>query len=106
MMDNNRVWFNAAAKTFVYLFVAITLLWLVLVGFKDLYAPFSYIAPYFTLFKRIGLSIAIIAFLAQLPVVVSYYVSVSNKRYVPLAVVAVILWFVFVSFIILISHMH
>ena len=105
-MNSNKIWFNGAAKTFVYLFVAITLLWLIFVGLKDLYAPLSYIAPYFTLFKRIGLSIAIITFLAQLPVVVSYYVSVSNKRYVPLAVVAIISWFVFISFSILIAHMH
>ena len=105
-MDNNRVWFNAAAKTFVYLFIAITLLWLVFVGFKDLYAPLSYLAPYFTLFKRIGLSIAIITLLVQIPVVASYYISVSNKRYVPLAVVAIILWFVFASGIILIAHVH
>ena len=105
-MNSNKIWFNSAAKTFVYLFVAITLLWLIFVGLKDLYAPLSYIVPYFTLFKRIGLSIAIITFLAQLPVVVSYYVSVSNKRYVPLAVVAIISWFVFISFIILIAHMH
>ena len=105
-MNSNKIWFNGAAKTFVYTFVAITLLWLAFVGFKDLYAPLSYIAPYFTLFERIGLSIAIITFLAQLPVFASYYASVSNKRYGPLAVDAIISWFIFTSFIILIAHVH
>ncbi|MFW5427075.1 MAG: hypothetical protein ACKE8R_07465 [Methylophagaceae bacterium] len=105
-MNQNKIWFNGAAKTFIYSFIAITLLYLIFVGFKDLYVPLSYIAPYFTLFKRIGLSIAIITFLVQLPVVVSYYISVLNERYVPLAVVAVISWFVFASGIILIAHLH
>ncbi len=105
-MNQNKIWFNGAAKTFIYSFVAITLLYLIFVGFKNLYVPLSYIAPYFTLFKQIGLSIAIITFLAQLPVVVSYYISVLNERYVPLAVVAVISWFVFTSCIILIAHLH
>ncbi|MBL1321283.1 MAG: hypothetical protein COA63_009525 [Methylophaga sp.] len=103
-MDNNRVWFNTVAKTFVYLFTAITLLYLFLVGFNDLYVPLSYLAPSLTLFKRIGIVIAGIIFLVQLPVVASYYVSVLNKRYVPLAVMTIISWFVFVSGIILIAH--
>jgi hypothetical protein len=105
-MNQNKNWFNGAAKTFIYSFVAITLLYVVFVGFKDLYVPLSYIAPYFTLFKRIGVGIAIITFLVQIPVAVSYYISVLNERYVPLAVVAVISWFVFTSFIILIAHVH
>jgi hypothetical protein len=75
-------------------------------GFKDLYVPLSYIAPYFTLFKRIGIGIAIITLLVQLLVVASYRISVLNKRYVPFAIVVIIFWFIFASGIIFIAHIH
>ncbi len=106
MPDVNRDWFNDAAKTFTYIFTFILVIYLVLVGFNDLYIPFSYLVPFWTLYERIGIVLTGCVSLIQLIWLACYIKSVSNEKFINLAVVATIFWFIFMSCMIFLAHIH
>ncbi len=106
MPDVNRNWFNDAAKTFTYIFTFILVIYLVLVGFNDLYIPFSYLVPFWTLYERIGIVLTGFVSLTQLIWLACYIKSVSNEKFINLAVVATIFWFIFMGCMIFLAHIH
>jgi hypothetical protein len=106
MLSLMQDWFNCVAKTFTYLFAFIFIVYLVLVGFNDLYIPFSYLVPFWTLYERIGIVFTGIVSLIQIICSVFYIKSISNKNYIFIAMVATIFWFFYISFMIVIAHLH